>query len=304
MVRDPDNACGSGTRSAVKKYEWWRVLTGLFVGCLQSLDTEIPIAALAPSLFLADRDGAFVRNEPIPNDSTLFLEYVRANSDELGDGQVFVSVAWTPELLDVPASPRPDFERVVSHETVRQKGGRAGQGGITLDDCFRNFTKPETLDQANLWYCSKCKEHRQARKTMEIWKLPDVLILSLKRFEYRNEILRDKLDAFVDFPLTDLDMAPYCLEKADDGHLEYDLYAVSNHYGSMGFGHYTAFAKSWRDGNGEKFPGWYSFDDSHVSPVMAQQVKTNAAYILFYKRKRMGGGGQSSQAPPTANGKL
>jgi len=72
---------------------------------------------------------------------------------------------------------------VLLDRSVAQTPGRPSQGGITLDDCFRDFTKPETLDQANLWYCSKCKEHRQARKTMEVWKLPDVLILSLKRFE-------------------------------------------------------------------------------------------------------------------------
>lgn len=38
----------------------------------------------------------------------------------------------------------------------------------------------------------------------------------------------------------------------------YDCYAVSNHFGNMGFGHYTAFAKSSRDDK------WYEFDDSRV----------------------------------------
>ncbi len=37
----------------------------------------------------------------------------------------------------------------------------------------------------------------------------------------------------------------------------YELYAVSNHYGGLGGGHYTAFAKN--DGQ------WYEFDDSRVS---------------------------------------
>lgn len=248
-------------------------------------------------MFLADRDGAFLRREPIPADKdTLFMDYARMNSDGMNDGLVFVSVLWSSSLLSSSASPRPDVEQIINHSSVKLKESGQGNGGLSLDDCFRNFTKPETLDQANLWYCSKCKEHRQARKTMEIWKLPNVLVLSLKRFEYRNEILRDKLDAFVDFPLTDLDMAPYCLEKADDGHLQYDLYGVSNHYGSMAFGHYTAFAKSWNDGNGEKFPGWYSFDDSHVSPVMPSQVKSSAAYILFYKRKNLASIGADAEA--------
>lgn len=57
----------------------------------------------------------------------------------------------------------------------------------------------------------------------------------------------------------------------------YELYAVSNHYGSLGGGHYTAYAK-----NEEK---WYSFNDSSVSGVGAEKVKGSGAYILFYRRK-------------------
>ena len=30
---------------------------------------------------------------------------------------------------------------------------------ITIDDCFDEFKKPEILDEDNMWYCSKCKEH-------------------------------------------------------------------------------------------------------------------------------------------------
>ena len=37
---------------------------------------------------------------------------------------------------------------------------------------------------------------------------------------------------------------------------EYDLYAVSNHYGGLGGGHYTAYGKN----NGK----WYEFNDSSV----------------------------------------
>ncbi|KAF4038407.1 Ubiquitin carboxyl-terminal hydrolase domain-containing protein [Phytophthora infestans] len=255
----------------------------------QSSSAKIPTNMLSQCVFLTDRDGILLRNEPVPPAAdSKFLDFATLHGEELPGELVFVSVAWSPSMLSSSASPRPDVERIVNHESMRAKSsGSRGHDGISLDDCFRNFVKPETLDQANLWYCSKCNEHRQARKTMEMWRLPDVLVLSLKRFEYRNEILRDKLDVYVDFPLEGLDMSPYCLEKSDDkDHLSYDLFAVSNHYGSMGFGHYTAFAKSWKD-EGEMYPGWYSFDDSLVAPAMPNQVKSNAAYILFYKRKNL-----------------
>ena len=57
----------------------------------------------------------------------------------------------------------------------------------------------------------------------------------------------------------------------------YELYAISNHYGSLGGGHYTAYAK-----NEDK---WYSFNDSSVSGVNADKVKGSGAYILFYRRR-------------------
>lgn len=63
----------------------------------------------------------------------------------------------------------------------------------------------------------------------------------------------------------------------------YDCYAVSNHYGNMGFGHYTAYAQN------PFTKKWYEFDDSRVTTIDANQVAssvvTNAAYNLFYRRR-------------------
>lgn len=62
--------------------------------------------------------------------------------------------------------------------------------------------------------------------------------------------------------------------------LFYDLYAVSNHFGSANCGHYTAFGKNAKSGE------WYNFDDSSVSGVSAESViGSSAAYILFYERR-------------------
>jgi ubiquitin carboxyl-terminal hydrolase 4/11/15 len=57
----------------------------------------------------------------------------------------------------------------------------------------------------------------------------------------------------------------------------YDLYAVSNHYGGSGFGHYTAYGLS------PASREWYLFDDSSVSKVPKDQICSSAAYVLFYK---------------------
>ena len=60
----------------------------------------------------------------------------------------------------------------------------------------------------------------------------------------------------------------------------YDLFAVSNHYGSLGGGHYTAYCKvPGEDGR------WHCFDDSSVRPVSESLVASPAAYVLFYRRR-------------------
>ena len=59
----------------------------------------------------------------------------------------------------------------------------------------------------------------------------------------------------------------------------YDLYAVSNHFGSLNGGHYTAFAKN------PIYQRWFEFDDSDVSKHDPAKSVTKAAYVLFYKRR-------------------
>ena len=60
--------------------------------------------------------------------------------------------------------------------------------------------------------------------------------------------------------------------------LLYDLYAVTNHYGNLGFGHYTAYAK-----NGGK---WFYYDDSSVREASTKGIVSDASYILFYSRRK------------------
>lgn len=49
-------------------------------------------------------------------------------------------------------------------------------------------------------YCPVCKKHQLATKKLDLWSLPEVLIIHLKRFSY-TKFTREKLDSIVDFPL-------------------------------------------------------------------------------------------------------
>lgn len=66
--------------------------------------------------------------------------------------------------------------------------------------------------------------------------------MHLKRFSY-SRFLKNKLETFVNFPVHDLDLATYVASTSEPQGYVYELYAISNHYGSMGGGHYTAYAK-------------------------------------------------------------
>lgn len=65
-------------------------------------------------------------------------------------------------------------------------------------------------------------------------------MIHLKRFSY-SRCFKNKLETYVDFPDDNLDLSTYIAYRSDQLCNRYMLYAVSNHYGSMGGGHYTAF---------------------------------------------------------------
>lgn len=64
-----------------------------------------------------------------------------------------------------------------------------------------------------------------------------------------------------------LDLTEQVIGPQKNEKLIYDCYAVSNHYGNMGFGHYTAYCKNPLNNK------WYEFDDSRVSEIEASKVE-------------------------------
>jgi len=170
------------------------------------------------------------------------------------------------------------------YEESRKASEQQSSKGLTLQDCLDEFTKEEKLGEEDLWYCPSCKKHQQATKKFDLWKTPDILVVHLKRFS-NSRALRDKIDAHIDFPIKCLDLSPMVgerlvskrlldasqdlsgtgLKDPDDGSWTYDLFAVDEHLGGLGGGHYRAYAH-----HHEK-DEWFHFDDSHVSPASAEE---------------------------------
>uniref|UniRef100_A0A8C2J7Z4 Ubiquitin carboxyl-terminal hydrolase n=1 Tax=Cyprinus carpio TaxID=7962 RepID=A0A8C2J7Z4_CYPCA len=151
---------------------------------------------------------------------------------------------------------------------------------VQLQECIELFTTVETLEEENPWYCPTCKKHQLATKKLDLWSLPEVLIIHLKRFSY-TKYSREKLDTIVEFPLRDLDFSGFLLKKtvnSTEPPCRYDLISVSNHFGGLRDGHYTSYARNKDNGQ------WYYFDDSKVTYAREEQI-TSAVYLLFYQRQ-------------------
>ena len=173
----------------------------------------------------------------------LFGGSVKDPSDERGcDTSTVIPLLSDPELI--------------AKRELRQKRKR---NGVSLDDCLDEFEKEETLSENDAWYCPRCKEHRRASKKFQLWKAPDILVIHLKRFSAQGR-LRDKLDVPVDFPVEGLDLTNRVVVQEDKS-LIYDLFAVDNHYGGLGGGHYTAFAKNFNDDT------WYEYNGKFLPHV-------------------------------------
>lgn len=150
----------------------------------------------------------------------------------------------------------------------------------TLQDCLDLYLSKDLLTGEDQWYCEKCKAHVDATKKTDLWILPPILIFHLKRFKYDEYgKVGSKNAAEIEYPVVDWDLSDsVCSNAAPSSH--YDMYAVSNHVGGLGSGHYTAHALNRFDEN------WYEFNDSSVSQVDPEThvSRNSSAYLLFYNR--------------------
>ncbi len=141
--------------------------------------------------------------------------------------------------------------------------------------CIQDFCKEEQLKRENTWFCKKCKTNVLPKKKIDIYYLPKILIISFKRFT-KQSVNWEKNDEFIDFPINNFNMKDLIIGP-DKDHSIYDLFAVSQHYGNTGSGHYTAVCKNGND--------WYKYDDSTVSKTSPNAAISSAAYVLFYRRQ-------------------
>ncbi|KAG8192284.1 hypothetical protein JTE90_002109 [Oedothorax gibbosus] len=146
----------------------------------------------------------------------------------------------------------------------------------SLEDCFRHFLKSEKISGEAAWDCPKCKQKKEAEKRLRISRVPEILVIQLKRFSYEG-LWRRKLQTTVNFDFH-FDV-PY-EKNSNVYHRKYSLYGIVNHFGTLEGGHYTAYCSA----SSRK---WYKYDDHEVSEISSSDIITPAAYLLFYRATDM-----------------
>lgn len=190
--------------------------------------------------------------------------------------------------LDIPVDLHPSISK------TEKSNGVTKVESCTLQKSLEHFTSVEKLCHGEKYFCHWCNGPQTSVKQMSISKLPPILCMHVKRFEYAAAQQKfTKLDGYVAFPLQGLDMKPYMSSTVlgeqvlgahngpslDDRDHLYDLYAVVSHKGKLTGGHYIVYIQS--------AGSWYCCDDAWVTRVDEKDVASCQAYLLFYIQQHL-----------------
>ena len=144
---------------------------------------------------------------------------------------------------------------------------------IPIEQCLNNFSDDSILDSKNKWLCPNCNELVEATLNQNIWTLPKNLIIQLKRFiQDKDKFYKSEIN--IRYPKI-LNLKQF-IKSNNNEPLNFQLYAINEHNGNLGNGHYTSkiYCKN----------KWSSFNDSIVSSCSENHVHSQSAYLLFYER--------------------
>ena len=173
------------------------------------------------------------------------------------------------------------------------------RGKSDIHEALSTMTEVEIMEGSNKVFCDSCKKNTDTVLRTAVSTLPNMLILSLKRFDLDyNTFETVKLNSRCAFGQT-LNMRPYSLEGLEeigkpgqdeemadaapmdegsdlstsppDEDYEYRLAGVLVHAGVAQGGHYYSFIKDRNHGSEDK---WYRFDDEDVTPFDPASIET------------------------------
>lgn len=141
----------------------------------------------------------------------------------------------------------------------------------TLEDCLAlHFTDETINNQEQEWKCDQCNVKAPSKKSLKLWKNPNILIVSLKRFNHQLV----KKNILVKAPI-ELNLSKYTIHTP---RVKYKLVAIANHQGSIGSGHYNCVCR-------HKSDKWFAIDDAMVREAQPNELdySLNNGYVYFYE---------------------
>lgn len=176
------------------------------------------------------------------------------------------------------------------------------QGSLaSIEDCWALYTEQTPLVG---WECPDCTsaqngdivtgnamekvQKRNAMSRILIDRSPPVLVVTLKRFEYKRNIkASEKLSTKVCF--TEMfDIQPYMKQRSPKIKTFYRLVAVVEHIGVVSSGHYVAYVKANKMGSQMQCTSdskcWFYASDEDITEVSLNEVLRCEPCILFYER--------------------
>ncbi|XP_063368814.1 ubiquitin carboxyl-terminal hydrolase 32 [Cydia amplana] len=115
-----------------------------------------------------------------------------------------LAIDWDPTALHLRYQSTREKAWVI-HPSVSESSALAARP-VDLASCLRAFTSQERLEQR--YHCARCRAAQPATKVLQIWRLPPILVIHLKRFQYVNNKWI-KSQKVVNFPFQDFDPSPY-----------------------------------------------------------------------------------------------
>ena len=226
------------------------------------------------------------------------------------------NVSTTPKASNIEAT------------TVKHDLGQ--RSTFTIQEMLDYFTKPEELSGNNQYFCDQCRANVDGERCVQISKLPNFLMLSLKRFSFdAKSQTKPKLLHVVHYPaeLTfcsvgeniKLEPSNSCVDEdvvmKDQGGEQsmdtscslhsYELCSVVIHSGhTCEAGHYYSYALDTRKTEVSTKSQWYCFNDENTYVTSYENFleieKSNATdttYIVIYMSREINQTSETCEAP-------
>ena len=145
---------------------------------------------------------------------------------------------------------------------------------VTLTSLFRNYLSPIN-NNSDDWKCDNCKNYCKYTKSFKLWKVPNVLIFLIKRYDINNRKNNKPIDIN-----THINIKNGCILSDKDLDVSYNINSIAMHIGNLDGGHYFSICKN--DEN-DKF---IMYDDLNIKVFNKDNNdflnKNNNAYMIVY----------------------